>query len=191
MPKVLQVSELSAEYQQLCEAAVQALSRSHSPYSRFPVSCALLCFDASTGVKRVQVGVNVENAAYPLCTCAERTAVCAAVANGYSQFEAIAVTTKHLPTFCTPCGACRQTLAEFAVYPAASSENPSASTLLNRDGNAGTPQPSRSLADFVVLCFLADMSRVQVWTLAELLPGSFGSNDLASSDAMQQQHQQQ
>jgi len=60
---------------------------------------------------RIYTGCNVENAVYPLCTCAERTAVVKAVSEGEREFVALAVVTENGGT---PCGACRQTLREFA-----------------------------------------------------------------------------
>jgi cytidine deaminase len=63
-----------------------------------------------TGSGRVFTGCNVENAAYPLTTCAERTALTKAVSEGEREFEAIAVVTA---TGASPCGACRQILREF------------------------------------------------------------------------------
>jgi cytidine deaminase len=86
--------------------ARQARNRAYAPYSNFPVGAALL---GRSG--RVYTGCNVENAAYPLVTCAERTAVTKAVSEGEREFEAIAVVTA---TGATPCGACRQILREFA-----------------------------------------------------------------------------
>jgi cytidine deaminase len=91
---------------ELVELARQTRERAYVPYSRFPVGAALL---ARSG--RVFTGCNVENAAYPLTTCAERTAVIKAVSEGELRFEAIAVVTA---TGATPCGACRQILREFA-----------------------------------------------------------------------------
>jgi cytidine deaminase len=90
---------------ELVALAVQARQRAYAPYSNFPVGAALL---GRSG--RVFTGCNVENAAYPLTTCAERTAVTKAVSEGESSFEAIAVVTA---TGATPCGACRQILREF------------------------------------------------------------------------------
>ena len=91
--------------EELVALAGQARQRAYAPYSNFPVGAALL---GRSG--RVFTGCNVENAAYPLTTCAERTAVTKAVSEGEKSFEAIAVVTA---TGATPCGACRQILREF------------------------------------------------------------------------------
>ena len=90
---------------ELVSLARQARERAYAPYSRFPVGAALL---GRSG--RVYTGCNVENASYPLATCAERTALTRAVSDGEREFEAIAVVTA---TGATPCGACRQILREF------------------------------------------------------------------------------
>jgi cytidine deaminase len=90
----------------LVAQARQARERAYVPYSNFPVGAALL---GRSG--RIYTGCNVENAAYPLATCAERTAVTKAVSEGERAFEAIAVVTA---TGAAPCGACRQILREFA-----------------------------------------------------------------------------
>jgi len=95
-----------SKYQDLIEKARQARVKAYAPYSNFPVGAALL---GRSGT--VYTGCNVENAAYPLTTCAERTAVTKAVSEGEREFEAIAVVTA---TGATPCGACRQILREFA-----------------------------------------------------------------------------
>ncbi|HFD40388.1 MAG TPA: cytidine deaminase [Anaerolineae bacterium] len=89
----------------LIALARQARERAYAPYSRFAVGAALL---SRSG--RVFTGCNVENAAYPLCTCAERAAVVKAVSEGEREFVAIAVVTA---SGATPCGACRQILREF------------------------------------------------------------------------------
>jgi cytidine deaminase len=91
--------------QDLVAAAQNARQRAYAPYSNFPVGAAL-----RTQSGRVFTGCNVENAAYPLTTCAERTAVSKAVSEGEREFEAIAVVTA---TGASPCGACRQILREF------------------------------------------------------------------------------
>jgi cytidine deaminase len=79
--------------------------RAYAPYSRFLVGCTVLARDG-----RVIEGVNVENAAYPLGVCAERTAFSRAVAEGYrpGDFAVAAITA-------SPCGGCRQWLAEMGV----------------------------------------------------------------------------
>jgi cytidine deaminase len=93
----------------LLRAACDARLRSHSPYSRFRVGAALLCRDG-----RIVTGTNVENASYGLSICAERAAVCRAVAEGARDFVAIAICADgRTPT--PPCGACRQVLVEFGL----------------------------------------------------------------------------
>lgn len=78
----------------------------YTPYSHYPVGAAVL-----TASGRIYDGVNVENAAYPLTLCAERTAIFKAVSNGEKDFEAIAVVTRDGGS---PCGSCRQVMAEFS-----------------------------------------------------------------------------
>lgn len=90
----------------LLDQARQARERAYAPYSHYKVGAALL---GRSG--RIYTGCNVENAVYPLSTCAERTAVVKAVSEGEREFVAIAVVTENGGT---PCGACRQTLREFA-----------------------------------------------------------------------------
>jgi cytidine deaminase len=90
----------------LVALARKARQQAYAPYSEFEVGAALL---GRSG--RVYTGCNVENAAYPLCTCAERTAVVKAVSEGEQEFEAIAVVTS---SGAMPCGACRQILREFS-----------------------------------------------------------------------------
>jgi cytidine deaminase len=90
---------------QLLAAADAAAGRAYAPYSSFFVGCAVLTRD-----ERVIEGVNVENAAYPLGVCAERTAFARAVAEGYrpGDFRAVAITA-------APCGGCRQWFLEMGV----------------------------------------------------------------------------
>lgn len=89
----------------LIGAARAARQNAYAPYSRYQVGAALL-----TGQGRVFTGVNVENAAFPVCICAERTAVFKAVSEGERTFTALAVVTSNGGA---PCGSCRQVLAEF------------------------------------------------------------------------------
>jgi cytidine deaminase len=91
----------------LVRAAKAARKKAYAPYSKYQVGAALLASDG-----RVFVGCNVENASYGLCQCAERTAIGAAVAAGARRFSAIAIASPG-STPATPCGMCRQVLAEF------------------------------------------------------------------------------
>lgn len=95
------------EAQTLVELANQARRRAYVPYSNYPVGAALR---AKSG--RVFTGVNVENAAYPATMCAERIAIFKAVSEGERDFDAIAVVT---PNGGSPCGGCRQVMAEFGL----------------------------------------------------------------------------
>ena len=83
----------------LMDAARDAMTRAYAPYSGFPVGAAVLADDGATFL-----GVNVENASYPLAVCAERTAVGTAVAAGARRLLAVAVASRGEPP-ATPCGA--------------------------------------------------------------------------------------
>ncbi len=93
--------------QELIKAANQVRDKAYAPYSNYRVGAALL-----TKTGKIFLGVNVENAAYPDTICAERSAVVSAVSAGERDFEAIAVATHNGGT---PCGSCRQVLAEFGL----------------------------------------------------------------------------
>ena len=95
-------------FAELVAAARAVRERSYSPYSHFAVGAALL---GASG--RIHAGTNVENASFGLAICAERAAICRAVAAGEREFVAIAVATGD-PHPTPPCGACRQVLHEFA-----------------------------------------------------------------------------
>lgn len=133
---------------QLAQAALQARQSAYVPYSHFAVGAALLAEDGT-----IYTGGNIENAAYSVCNCAERTALFKAVSEGARHFVALAVAggpagqTAPLP-LCTPCGVCRQALFEFCP-------------------------PAMP----VVLAQAED--EYQIKTLEELLPMGFGPANLA------------
>jgi cytidine deaminase len=126
------------QHEQLIDEARKARERAYAPYSKFRVGAALETKDG-----KLFYGCNVENAAYGLCNCAERTALFAAVAAGYrpGQFKTLAVIGQTDRPI-APCGACRQVMIEL-----------------------GTP------ALEVVLSNLA--GKVEVTSAAALLPGAF------------------
>jgi len=95
------------ERRDLIDLANEARGRAYAPYSHYQVGAALR---TSTG--RIFTGANVENAAYPTAMCAERVAVFKAVSEGERKFEVIVVVT---PNGGSPCGGCRQVLAEFGL----------------------------------------------------------------------------
>jgi cytidine deaminase len=112
----------------LYERAVAVAERAYAPYSRYLVGAAVLARDG-----RVFEGVNVENAAYPLGICAERSALARAVVEGClpGDLEAIGITA-------SPCGGCRQWLYEFRLERV---------TFRNREGEVVTYTPGELLPD--------------------------------------------
>jgi cytidine deaminase len=125
----------------LLEAARAAQRRAHAPYSRFAVGAAVLDEQG-----RVHAGCNVENAAYPLGTCAEAGAIAAMILAGGKRIATLVVVGEGREPV-TPCGGCRQRLREFA-----SPDTPV--VVADREGIRGR------------------------YTLAELLPASFGPGNL-------------
>lgn len=91
----------------LIDLANQARERAYAPYSNYHVGAAL-----RTKSGRIFTGVNVENAAYPTTMCAERVAIYKAVSEGELEFDVIAVVTSNGGS---PCGGCRQVMAEFGL----------------------------------------------------------------------------
>ena len=91
----------------LIDLASEARRRAYAPYSNYPVGAAL-----RTHSGRIFTGCNVENAAYPTSMCAERIAIFKAVSEGEMEFDVIAVVTSNGGT---PCGGCRQVMAEFGL----------------------------------------------------------------------------
>ena len=121
----------------LIDAALAVRKHAHATYSKFEVGAALL-----TASGEIFVGCNIENASYGLTNCAERTAIFAAVAAGHRSFLGLALAS---PGAASPCGACRQVLAEFCE------DLP----IILFDAEAGEPLQRRT-------------------SLAELLPDRFG-----------------
>lgn len=95
------------ERQALIDVGNSARQRAYAPYSNYPVGAAL-----RTKTGRIYTGVNVENAAYPQTMCAERVAIFKAISEGEKEFEVISVITDNGGS---PCGGCRQVMAEFAL----------------------------------------------------------------------------
>ena len=116
----------------LLAAAETAAARAYAPYSRFAVGAAVRARDGT-----VLTGVNVENAAYPLGVCAGGAALARAVGEGYvpGDLEALAVTA-------SPCGGCRQWLAEFRLE---------AVTYRGPDGEPAVAAPADLLPDAFAL----------------------------------------
>lgn len=113
---------------ELYERAVEVARRAYAPYSNYLVGASVAARDGT-----VIDGVNVENAAYPLGVCAERTALSSAVVLGYrpGDLEAIGITA-------SPCGGCRQWLHEFGIERV---------TFKNAKGDVVTYSPAELLPD--------------------------------------------
>ena len=101
------ISLSDKERRALIDLANEARRRAYAPYSNYPVGAAL-----RTKSGRIFTGCNIENAAYPTSICAERVAIFKAVSEGEREFEVIAVAT---PNGGSPCGGCRQVMAEFGL----------------------------------------------------------------------------
>ncbi len=97
---------MKMDVKKLISEAKTARDKAYVPYSKFKVGAALLSKDGD-----VFHGCNIENAAYSMCNCAERTALFKAVSEGVTQFDAIAVIADTEGPV-SPCGACRQVMSE-------------------------------------------------------------------------------
>ncbi|MCM3797107.1 cytidine deaminase [Caldibacillus thermoamylovorans] len=95
------------DIEQLIEEAKEARKQAYVPYSKFAVGAALL-----TENGKVYRGCNIENAAYSMANCAERTAFFKAISEGEKNFKLLAVVAD-TDRPCSPCGACRQVISEF------------------------------------------------------------------------------
>lgn len=92
----------------LFDKAKQVLSHAYAPYSKFKVACCIL-----TKKGQFYAGCNVENASYGLTSCAEATAIGQMISAGESEIAEVFILIDR-PEPCSPCGACRQRLIEFA-----------------------------------------------------------------------------
>jgi cytidine deaminase len=148
------------DWDALIEAALEVRLRAYAPYSNYLVGAALLGADGT-----VYVGCNVENAAFPVCICAERSALVAAVSAGCREFQALVVATTGDPP-AAPCGVCRQALNEFAPeLPIQLVTSGRTSTQLYLPDLFGEPTPRR-----------------EQLSLAQLLPRSFGPSNLDDTE---------
>ena len=95
-------------YEELMILAEKASEKAYVPYSNFPVGACILAESGNT-----YPGCNFENSSFGLTICAERNAVGSAIANGERKLKAVAIFSPKMLN-CTPCGACRHVLSEFA-----------------------------------------------------------------------------
>lgn len=155
------------EVDALSKGALEARGRAYCPYSQFRVGAALLIHpssasSSSSSSPEIILGANVENAAYPVGTCAERVAVGTAVTTfgyGRGDIKAVGVATDLPDDYCSPCGMCRQFLREFL-------ELDTPIFMHTRDG------------------------MYQVKTMGELLPMSFGPDVLPPPEQLLAQRKQ-
>ncbi len=98
------MTKKQVDWEALKKAAIKARENAYAPYSHFRVGAAILAGD------QIYAGCNVENVSYPVGVCAERSALSAAVVDGHRKIDAVVITAEK-PI--TPCGMCRQALAEF------------------------------------------------------------------------------
>ncbi|WP_040195022.1 cytidine deaminase [Clostridium culturomicium] len=96
------------EIKELVKLSIEAREKAYVPYSNFKVGAAVEMEDGS-----VYTGCNIENASYGAANCAERTAIFKAVSEGHTSIKKIAVV-GDMSAFTSPCGICRQVIAEFA-----------------------------------------------------------------------------
>ena len=99
---------VSEHFSQMFKAAKDVRERAHVPYSKFKVGAAIL-----TENNNIVIGCNVENAAYPQSQCAEASAIGNLISQGYTTIKEVLVIGSG-DLLCSPCGACRQRIREFA-----------------------------------------------------------------------------
>jgi cytidine deaminase len=105
----MQSTQIDASLKALFDAAVAVQARAYAPYSQFKVGAAIRGMDGA-----IYIGCNVENAAYPVGSCAEGGAIAAMVAGGETRIAAIVIIGEG-EALVTPCGGCRQRIREFAA----------------------------------------------------------------------------
>lgn len=146
-----QMDELSADEQELVQAAIKATDNSYAKYSHFRVGAALRLGDG-----RIIIGANQENAVFPLGLCAERTAIFAAQANYPDQsVTALAIAARNedgmMKSPVTPCGSCRQVILEVEERY----KQPIRILLYGTDG----VYVVNSVRDLLPLCFMDESMR--------------------------------
>ena len=134
-----------SETEKILETARTMMDRAYAPYSHFPVGAVII-----TDTGRVYAGCNVENASYPVGSCAEQSAIAAMIAGGDKKIAGIYIMGNGKNPV-SPCGACRQRIREFSM-------------------------PETKV-------FICDRKGVrETWTLADLLPCSFGPENLSEQE---------
>ena len=128
----------------MAQKACEAMQHAYAPYSKYHVGA---CVQAEDGA--MFIGCNIENASYGLTNCAERSAIFSLISAGKKRIKAIAVVGSG-DELCTPCGACRQVICEFAAPDA-----------------------------LIYLCDSRTKKVVKTTSIANLLPLSFGPLNLA------------
>ncbi len=139
---------IQSKISEMIIAATNARKNSYTVYSNYKVGAALLLSDM-----QIITGCNIENASFGMTNCAERTAIFKAVSEGFRDFAAIAIVggsdaTEKISDYAFPCGACRQVMREFC--------NPQTFIVI----------VAKSVSDY------------KVYTLEDLLPESFGPENL-------------
>ena len=126
-------------WDKLVAAAWSARDFAHAPYSKFHVGAALLAADG-----RIFTGCNVENLSFGLTICAERVAIGSAIAAGAREFLALAVVADTREPI-SPCGACRQVMAEFGDFPVRSTNRSGQS--VEHPVSTWLPRPAKGILD--------------------------------------------
>jgi len=159
MSKRVTLSELADLDRELVEAAQEACARAYAPYSLFAVGAAVR---SKSGT--IHTAANVENASYGLTVCAEAAALSVANAAGDFTVEAIAVAGLGIgdagdtSKVVTPCGSCRQIIAEAAQVTG---------------------------SDVRILCCNGELSSITVSSISELLPDAFGLASIGTTSKPQ------